>query len=141
MDKQASAMMGETLTVGVALDSQTAVKNAMKGGGVIGSLIGNALAGVDVKDASAPGDHKGSLYMAIGENKIGFFSTKQGLFKNSLGQLLAQHPRNEVKAFEVESGTMSTVHIVFQDGTYYVMMCPKFNLKQLKKVQELLKVQ
>ena len=101
----------------------------MKGSGVIGSLISNALAGIDVKDTSAPGDHKGNLYMAIGENKIGFFSTKQGLLKNSL----AQYSRNEVKAFEVESRIISTIHIVFQDGTYYVMMCPKFNLKQLKK--------
>lgn len=105
----------------------------MKGSGVIGSLISNALAGIDVKDTSAPGDYKGNLYMAIGENMIGFFSTKQGLLKNSLGQLLAQYSQNEVKAFEVESRIISTIHIVLQDGTYYVMMCPKFNLKQLKK--------
>jgi len=140
MDKQASEMLGETVIAGVALDSQAAVRKAMKSGagGVLGALAGSALAGIDVKEASAPGDHNGSLYMTVGENKIGFFSTKQGLFKNSLAQLLAQHSRNDVKAFEIEKGVMSTVHIVLQDGTHYVMLCPKFNQKQLKKVQEVL---
>lgn len=119
-------MLGETIIAGVALDSQATVRKAMKSGvdGLLGALAGSALAGIDVKEASAQGDHKGSLYMAVGENKIGFFSTKQGLFKNSLAQLLAQHSRSDVKAFEIEKGIMSTVHILKQ--------------KQLKKVQELL---
>jgi hypothetical protein len=137
MEKQASEIMDENVTVAVMLDSQAAVKKAM-GGGILGTALGKALAGTDLKEASTPGNHKGSCYMAIGEKNIGFFAVKQGLFKNSLGQMLAKHPRNDVKAFEIEGGMMSTVHFVLQDGTYYVFLCAKVNQKNLGKAKELL---
>ena len=137
MDKQASEMMGESVAVGVQLESQAVVKGAV-GGGVLGTLAGNALAGVEIKDASLPGDHTGIFYMAVGENKVGFFSIKRGLFKNSLDKMLVAYPRSDVKALEIEKGLMSTAHIVFQDGTHYALMCAKINLNNLKKVQELL---
>ena len=137
MEKQAGELLGEAVLAGVSLDSQAAVKKALKGSGELGKLFGNALAGVDLKEATAPGNHTGSCFMAVSQNKIGFYGVKQGLFKNSLGETLAEHPRSDVKALEVEAGMMSTVHIVLQDGTHYVLLCPKFNQKALKKVQEL----
>ena len=140
MDKQASEMMGESVAAGVQLDAQEVVQAAV-GGGVLGALAGNVLAGVDVKEASLPGDHTGIFYMAVGVNKVGFFSIKRGLFKNSLDKMLVEFPRSEVKAVEIEKGFMPTAHIVFQDGTHYALMCAKINLKNLKKVQELLSAQ
>ena len=137
MEKQTSEMLGETVLASVTLDSQAAVRKALKGRGELGKLFGNALAGVELKEATAPGNHTGSCFMAVSENKVGFFEVKQGLFKNSVGQMLAQHSRRDIKAIEVEAGTMSTVHIVLQDGTHYVLMCAKFNQKGLQKVMEL----
>ena len=135
MEKQASEMMGEAVAAAVQLEAQVLVKNAM-GGGILGSLAGNALAGVEVKDASLPGDHKGIIYMAVGASKVGFFSVKQGFFKNSLNEKLAEFPLSDVKAVETEKGMMPTAHIVFQDGTHYVMKCAKVNVKNLNKVKE-----
>ena len=72
MEKQAGELLGETVAAAVQLEAQALVKNAM-GGGILGNLAGNALAGVEVKDASLPGDHKGIIYMAVGGSKVGFF--------------------------------------------------------------------
>ena len=137
MEKLASEMMSEIVTVGVILDSPAAVKKAM-GGGLIGATLGKALTGTQLKEATTPGDYKRSCYMAVGTNSIGFFTVKQGLFKNSLGELLAKHPRSDVRAFEIESGLMSAVHILLQDGTHYALMCAKINQKNLGKVKDAL---
>ena len=139
MDKQASEIMEEAVAVGVQLEAQALVKSAM-GGGILGSLAGNALAGVEIKDASLPGDHKGIIFMAVGASKVGFFSVKQGLFKNSLNEKLAEFPRGDVKAVEIEKGMMPTAHIVFRDGTHYSLKCAKVNVKNLNKVKEQLAV-
>ena len=137
MEKQASELLGEAVLASVTLDSQAAVRKAFKRQGVIGKALGSALAGAELKEATAPGNHTGSCFMAVSQNKVGFYAVKQGLFKNSVGQALAEHPRGDVKAIEVEAGMMSTVHIVLQDGTHYVLLCAKFNQKALQKVKEL----
>ena len=140
MDKQASEIMGEPVATGVQLEAQEVIKAAV-GGGILGALAGNVLAGVDVKEASLPGDHTGIFYMAVGESKVAFFSIKRGLFKNSLDKKLIEFSRSDVKVVEIEKGFMPTAHIVFQDGTHYALMCAKINVKNLKKVQELLVAQ
>jgi hypothetical protein len=137
MHKKASAILGQEVVAGVQLEAKELVRGAV-GNSLVGSLMNSALAGSDVKGASLPGDHKGIIYMAIGADDVAFFSVKQGLFKNSLTQLLAQYPRREVKAVEIEKGLMPTAHILFQDGTNYALKCAKINVKNLKKVQELL---
>jgi len=139
MEKLASEMMSENVTIGVMLDSQAAIKKAIRNLGVIGKgLMQNLAPGTEIKEATAPCDHTGSCYMAVGNNNIAFFTVKQGLFKNSLGEMLTKHPRSEVKALEVESGMMSTVHVVLQDGTHYALLCAKMNQKNLGKVREAL---
>ena len=140
METQASELMGENVAVGVILDSPAAVKKAM-GGGLVGAALGKALTGTQLKEATTPGNYKRSCYMAVGTNSIGFFTVKQGLFKNSLGEMLAKHPRSELRAFEIEAGLMSAVHIVLQDGTHYALMCAKINQKNLNKARELLSPQ
>lgn len=137
MHKKASGIMGQDVEAGVQLEAKELVKGAV-GISPVGSLTGAALAGNESKGASLPSDHKGIIYMAVGTNDVAFFSVKQGLFKNSLTQLLSQFPRSEVKAVKIEKGTMPTTHIVFQDGTHYALKCAKINVKKLKKVQELL---
>jgi hypothetical protein len=137
MNKQASAIIGQQVVAGVSLEAKELVKGAV-GNSLVGSLVSSALAGSDVKGSSLPGDHKGIIYMAVGADDVAFFSVKQGLFKNSLTQLLSQYPRSEVKAVEIEKGVMPTAHIVFQDGTHYALKCAKINVKNLNKVQELL---
>ena len=137
MEKIASELMGENVAIGVMLDSQAAVKKAM-GRGLLNQTLGKALAGVELKEATTPGGHKGSFYMAVGDNNVGFFTIKQGFFKSSPSELLVKHPRSEVKALEIEPGMMSTVHVVLEDGTHYVFLCAKMNQKNLGKVKDLL---
>lgn len=137
MHKKASEIMGQDVEAGVQLEAKELVKGAV-GKSLVGSLTGAALTGSEVQGESLPGDHKGIIYMAVGANAVAFFSVKQGLFKNSLTQLLSQFPRSEVQAVEIEKATMPTAHIVFQDGTHYALKCAKINVKNLKKVQGLL---
>ncbi|MBN1886690.1 MAG: hypothetical protein JW850_01820 [Thermoflexales bacterium] len=135
MDKKASELMGESVIAGVTLEAQEAIK------GAVGGVVGTILTGVDLKPASIPGDHTGILYVAVGPTKVGFFSIKRGLFKNSLDSLLIEHARSDVQTVEIKSGIMPAAHFVLQDGTHYVLMCPRIHLGKLKKVQELLVAQ
>lgn len=135
MDKKASEIMGESVVAGVTLEAQEAIK------GMVGGVVGSVLTGIDLKPASLPGDHTGIFYVAVGPENVGFFSIKRGMFKNSLDQLLVQHPRSDLRAMEIESGVMPTAHFAFQDGTHYALMCPRIHLGKLKKVRELLVTQ
>jgi hypothetical protein len=135
MDEKASEIMGEAVIAGVTLEAQESVRSA------VGGVVGDVLAGVDVKEASLPGDHTGIHYVAVGPTKVGFFSMKRGLFKPSLDQLLVEHSRDDVQTVEIKSGMMPAVHFVFRDGTHYALMCPRINLGKLKKVRELLVTQ
>ena len=69
MDKNASEILGESVIAGVRLEAPEAVKD-MVGGGLVGEIV----AGVDLKPASLPGDHEGIQYMTVGPTKVGFFS-------------------------------------------------------------------
>ena len=44
----------------------------------------------------------------------------------------------DVAGIEIEKGVMPTAHILLQDGTYYSLKCARAELRNLKKVQELL---
>jgi hypothetical protein len=136
MDKKASELMGEPVIAGVPLETKGSIKRMV--GGALGGLVGEALAGIELKPAAVPGDHEGIHYVAVGSTKVGFFSMKRGLFKASLDELLVEHPRSDVQAVEIESGAMPAVHFVFRDGTNYVLVCARINLGKLKKVQEIL---
>ena len=131
MSKKASEIMGESVIAAVQLESQEAIK------GMVGGIVGDILAGVDVKPASLPGDHEGIFYVAVGSTKVGFFSMKRGMFKTSVNELLIEHPRSAVQTVEIESGIMPTAHFVLTDGTHYALMCARINLGKLKKVREL----
>ena len=139
MDKKASELMGEAVIAGATLEAKKSILKSVAFG--LGGLVGEALANVTVKPASVPGDHEGIHYVAVGPTKVGFFSMKRGLFKSSLDELLIQHSRSDVQAVEIKSGLMPEAHFVFQDGTHYVLMCPRINLGKLKKVRELLVTQ
>ena len=135
MDKKAGEMMGEPVIAGVTLEAQESIRD------MVGGVVGDILTGVELKPASVPGDHGGIHYVAVGSTKVGFFSMKRGMFKPSLDKLLVQHSRSDVQTVEIKSGMMPAVHLVFQDGTHYVLMCPRIHLGKLKKVRELLVTQ
>jgi hypothetical protein len=142
VDKEASELMGEAVVAGVQLEAPELVKSTIARGalrgGLFGELAGSLVsAGKEVK-STLPGGHKGACYMAVGAEKVGFFTVKQGIFKNSPGELLVEHPRSDVACVEIEKGVMPTAHILLQDGTYYSLKCARANLNSLKKVQELL---
>lgn len=139
MDKQASEIMGEPVVAGVTLEAKKSFIKSVAFS--LGGLVGEGLANIAVKNASLPGDYEGIFYVAVGPANVGFFSIKRGVFKNSLGELLVQHPRTELQAMEIESGVMPATHFVFQDGTHYVLTCARINLGKLKKVRELLVTQ
>jgi hypothetical protein len=132
VNKKASEMMGEPVAAGVRLEAAELTREA------VGWVAGKVLTGSDVEPASLPGDHEGIHYVAVGSTKVGFFSMKQGFFKNSLEELLVERPRSEVKVVEIEGGAMPKAHFVFEDGTHYALMCPRMNLGALKDVRELL---
>ena len=134
MNKKASEIMGEAVIAGTTLEAKKSVIKSVAFG--LGGLVGEALAGVAVKDASLPGDHEGIFYVAVGPTNIGFFAIKRGWFKNSLEKLLVQHSRSELQAMEIEGGAMPKAHFVFQDGTHYALVCPRIHLGKLKKVRE-----
>ena len=69
MEKKASEILGEEVIAGVRLEAPSAVKD-MVGGGLVGEIV----AGMNLKPASLPGDHEGIQYMAVGPTKVGFFS-------------------------------------------------------------------
>jgi hypothetical protein len=134
MDKKASEILGESVIAGVTLEAKGTFKKTV--GFAMGGAIGEALAGIDLKPASPPGDHSGIFYVAAGPNNIGFFSLKRGLFKTSLSELLVKHPRSDLKVMEIESGAMPAAHFVFQDGTHYVMVTPRIHLGKLKQLRK-----
>ena len=138
MNKKASEIMGEDVIAGVRLEAPEAVKEMV---GDVAGVVGEIVAGVDLKQATLPGDHEGIQYMAVGPTKVGFFSIKVGLFKSKLDELLVQHPRSDVQTLEIQSGVMPAAHIVLRDGTHYALLCPRIQLGKLKKVQELLVTQ
>jgi hypothetical protein len=136
MGKKVSELLGEPEIAGATLESKKSlIKNVAFG---LGGLVGEALADVAVKDASLPGDHEGLFYVAVGETKVSFFSMRPGLFRPSLDRLLVERPRSEVRAVEIEKGLMPTVHFIFEDGTHYVLKCPRAYLGKMKKVREVL---
>jgi hypothetical protein len=132
MEKKAGEMMSEPVAAGVRLEAAELTREA------VGPGTGKLLTGSDAEGASLPGDHEGIHYVAVGSTKVGFFSMKQGFFKNSLKELLVEHPRSDVKAVDIEGGAMPRAHFLFEDGTHYALMCPRMNLGALKKVRELL---
>ena len=109
----------------------------MAGGGLVGAVV----AGMKLQPASLPGDYESVQYMAVGPTKVGFFSIKVGLFKNKIGELLVEYPRSDVQTLEIQKGVMPVVHIVLKDGTHFVFVCARIQLKKLKAVQELLVAQ
>ena len=139
MDKKASEIMGESVIAGATLQAKNSLIKSVAFS--LGGLVGEALADGAVKDPSLPGDHEGIFYVAVGPANVGFFAIKRGWLKNSLDKLLIQHSRSDLQAMEIEKGVMPTAHFVFQDGTHYVLACPRIHLGNLKKVQELLVTQ
>lgn len=132
MNEKASEFLGESVIAGVRLEAKEATKSAV--GGVIGGILTSA----DREPAALPGDHEGIHYLAVGPTKMGFFTIKRGLFRNSLGELLVQHSRSDLQAMEIKSGVMPAVHFIFRDGTHYVLICPRIQLGKLKKIREML---
>ncbi len=136
MGKKASELLGESVIAGATLEAKKSILKSVAFG--LGGLVGEALADVAVQDANLPGDHEGIYYVAVGPTKVAFFSMKRGLFKPSIDKLLVERPRSEVRVVEIEKGMMPTVHFVFQDGTHYVLKCPRAYLGKMKKVKEVL---
>lgn len=132
MDK-ASQLMGETAIVGVAIATRGSAAKMMVGG-VVGAVASAALAGKQ-KNVTTPGGRKGNLYVALGPTKLAFFTLKQGLFKNSAKELIAEHPRSDVTEFEIEGGFPPKFSISFADGTQYNLECGNVMLKQVKKIK------
>ncbi len=134
--KKASEALGEPVVAGASLESRKSlIKNVAFG---LAGIVGEALADVAMKDPSLPGGHEGLHYVAVGETKVGFFSMKPGFFRPSVDKLLVEHPRGDVRVVEIEKGLMPTVHFVFQDGTHYVLKCPRAYLGKMKEVREVL---
>jgi hypothetical protein len=67
-------------------------------GGLAAVAINNRLQ-TDKTDENAPGDHVGSIYVALGTDRVAFLEQKNGL-TSSLGRHLATHELGDFTAVE-----------------------------------------
>jgi hypothetical protein len=89
------------------------------------------------KTSSSVADHKGYMILAAGPTKIGFFVMKRGLISNGIGNLLAEHPREDIAKLEVGSGLATAgVALEFKDGSSYALEVPRASKGKLEKLQK-----
>ena len=139
MDKSAGKLLGETILTGLTVSSRGEAAKMIKrsGGGVVGSAVARAMDGKQTI-ISTPANHSGTMYIALGETHIAFFSVKQGFFKNSLGDLLIKHPRSEIQSIDIQKSAIPKIDFVFEGGTHYGFECGRVFLKQVKKMKKIL---
>jgi hypothetical protein len=145
MDKVAAHMLGEQVVVGATIATKGTLSKmavsagAFQAGGVIGSLAGSAIGaalGSNAKAPTTPGNYKGLAYIAVTPTQVAFFSVKRGLLKNSIKELLAQHPRGDLAGMEVGGGIIPSVTVAFNDGTIYAMEVAKIQKGKADKVKQ-----
>lgn len=117
-------------------------------GGLIGGVVGagaGALKDAVGKKKEAPPPQPAMtphMLIVVGPTKFALIEWKQGFFKNSLGQLLAQYPKSDVVGFEPGAKTRSVavkgLTVALADGTRYEFEHHWGLKKQREKVRELL---
>lgn len=112
-------------------------------GAVTGGVAGMAAAGkINAKRGtpSTPGDHQGSMYIAVGQSQVGFFEVKRGLFGSSLGKLLLKTPRANVtrSAFTPSRMGASNLEVELADGAVFPLDVARVHRSKGQRVHELL---
>jgi hypothetical protein len=143
MEKTAAQLMGEQVIAGAIIASPGTSGRMAVGaaGGVVGSAVAAAAATAmnRGKEPTTPGNHQGLMYVAIGPNKLAFFSVKRGLLKSSIKELLVAVPRSKVAQFEIGGGALtSSLTVALHDGTNYRMEVPRAYKGKVQKVQRAL---
>lgn len=134
MDK-ISELLGEEVQISAIVASRGTAAKAVSGtGGLVGAVVGSALAG-NQKGLPTPGGRKGLMFLALGPTKLAFFTAKQGLLKVSPKELIVAHPRADVTALEMEGGFAPKFSISFADGTQYELEVGRAAVKKLKQIK------
>lgn len=130
MEEQAAEKLGEAVSQVAIVSPRGHGKKMMTAG--VARQLGGALGAAGAETLAnrrlpgGPGDHKGFMVIALGATKIGFFKQKTGLLKPSCGDLLETFPRDQVTAFDIGGGALtSPVTMTFQDGTEFEFEAPR----------------
>lgn len=145
MEKAAAQLLGEPVVIGATiatkgtLSKMAVTAGAFQAGGVIGGLAGSAIGaalGNNAKAPTTPGNYKGLAFIAVTPTNVAFFSVKRGLLKNSIKELLVQHPRADLAGMEVGGGLIPSVTVAFNDGTIYALEVAKLQKGKADKVKQ-----
>ncbi len=107
-------------------------------GGVGGAagIISAAGQAEKMRKDTAPGDHEGDLYMTVGRKRVAIFEMKRGLFKKSLGKLLVQFDRSDLKEVRFKPSRMgaSNLDLEMNDGTLYELQAARVHRGKAEKI-------
>lgn len=119
MLKEAGQVLGEMVGAGALLQPSGTGSRMIRGG-----AIGLPTSGGPAVQGTTPGGYRGTLYMAVGITKVGFFATKQALTGPKVGELLLEIPRRSIVSLELGEGRLSSPFtIVLEDGTRFNLEC------------------
>jgi len=134
MNKQASALMGEEVVVGLTV--------ANKGTGF--KVIAHSIHGVPQQlnkqntNTETPAGHIGPMYIAVSSAKVAFFAVKQGFFSNSIKDLLIEYPHEAVQAVTIKHQFIPKIDWTFTDGVTYEFELGRRYLKKAEQARQLL---
>ena len=108
-------------------------------GGAAG-VIASAGAAERMRKETAPGDHEGDLYLAVGRDRVAIFEMKRGLLKKSLGELLVQFDRGELQRCDFRPARVgaSSLDLELADGTRYELQAACVHRKKAERVHQAL---
>ena len=143
MEDQAAQKLGEPVLYVATVSSKGTGKGIMTAGiaGQLGGALGAATAGTiaDGRAPRGPGGHKGYMVLALTDSKLGFLKQKSGLLKPSCGDLLDSVPRDEITAFELGGGSLtSPLKIALADGTEIELEVPRVHKGKVEKLKSAL---
>lgn len=107
-------------------------------GGVGGAagIISAAGRAEKMRKDTAPGDHEGDLYMTVGRKRVALFEMKRGFLKKSLGKLLVQFDRSELKEVRFKPSRMgvSNLDLELNDGTLYELQAARVHRGKAEEI-------
>ena len=140
MESDAAAKLGEAVELTTVVSPHGQGKTLMTAGvirqvaGVAGALAVTHRSAKERPDT--PGGFKGGyMVLALGATKVGFFSMKRGLLKNTAGELIEELPREAITGFELGGGTLtSPLKVTLDDGTVWDLEVPRAQKGKTEKI-------
>jgi hypothetical protein len=146
MEKQAAAALGEPVVDGVILLARGSAKKMRSQVSPVGGLVGVAISRVAAdrltKDTTpatpAPGGYTGGAFLALTSSRLVLFSSSSGVFKQKLGEQLAEYRPGEIDRFEFGKAAagVGTLDLISTDGDRWAFEFSKVVRKKLVRMAE-----